>query len=77
MKLKNSLASAAIAASLLVSPIAAQAAASDRASTAVSGEELRGGSPALYIGLVAVFGVIAWLIGDSDNPEDVDTPASP
>jgi hypothetical protein len=75
MTFRNSLAATAVAASLIVSPIAAQAAVAERASADVEGEDLRGGSPALLgVGLLVLFGVISWLIAESD---DEDRPVSP
>ena len=78
MKLGKTLASVAIASSLLVSPIAAQAAVAERASAAVEGEELGGSPVILGVLLLAVVGVAAWLLAESDNADDDDgAPVSP
>lgn len=74
MRIGRSLASAAAAVSLMVAPVAAQAAVADRTATAVEGEELA--SPVLLaLGFLIAFGVAAILIADSDDPDD--NPVSP
>lgn len=73
MTLAKQLASAAVAASLISAPVAAQAAAADvRSATKVEGESLAGGFllPALAI-LAVILGVVV-LVDDGD-----DAPVSP
>lgn len=67
-----------IAAGLVVSPIAAQA-ASIRTSSGVSeSEDLAGGSAILYLALLAAAAFLILVVADEDSFDDVDgLPASP
>jgi hypothetical protein len=70
MKLSKTLASLAVATSLVAAPIAAQAAPAElRTSTEVEGENLRGGFIIPLIAIVAVvLGILVAVGGDDDAP---------
>ena len=72
MKLAEVLSSVAVATSLVVAPVAAQASVADlRASTEAEGENLRGGFIIPAIAIVAIIlGVLLLTVGD-------DEPSSP
>ena len=69
MEMRKLLASAAVAASLVSAPIAAQAAPAERTSSKVDGESLAGGFLIPALALVAVIlGIVVVADGGDDAP---------
>jgi len=69
MEMRKLLASAAVAASLVSAPIAAQAAPAERTSTEVEGESLAGGFLIPALALIAVIlGIVVIADGGDDAP---------
>ena len=70
MKLAEVLSSVAVATSLVVAPVAAQASVADlRASTEAEGENLRGGFIIPLVAIIAIIlGILAATGGDGDRP---------
>ena len=70
MKLREITLSALVASSLVSAPVVAQAAAADRASTEVSGEDMKGrwGIGLPIAGIIAAIAAYIALTDDNDNP---------
>jgi len=70
MRLGKALASAAVAASIIAAPLAAQAAPAElRTGTEIEGENLRGGFLIPAIAIIAIIlGILAATSGDGDRP---------
>lgn len=70
MKLGKMLASAAVAASLVAAPVAAQAAPAElRTGSEIEGENLRGGFIIPLLAIIAIIlGILAATGGDGDEP---------